>query len=115
MHLKDLNLSNFRSFSNERVTFEPRLTVLVGENNGGKSNIIDAIRLLSTPLSGRRELYCEPTDIRFDSEPSSFEIAATFSELSPPQQGRLLSATTDDTLSEARIGPPTMPQESNLM
>ena len=104
MQLKNLNLSNFRSFSNESISFEPRLTVLVGENNGGKSNIIDAIRLVSTPLSGRRELYCEPTDIRFGSKERAFEIAATFSGLLPPQQGRLLSATTDDTLTEVRFG-----------
>ena len=104
MQLKNLNLSNFRSFSNESILFEPRLTVLVGENNGGKSNIIDAIRLISTPLSDRRDLYCEPTDIRFDSKARAFEIAATYSGLSPPQQGRLLSATTEDTLSEVRFG-----------
>ena len=91
-------------FTNERVSFDPRLTVLVGENNGGKSNIIDAIRLISTPLGGRRELYCEHTDIRFDSSPNRFELTATFDGLSPPQQGRLLSATTDDTLTEARFG-----------
>lgn len=104
MQLKNLELTNFRSFSNECISFEPGLTVLVGENNGGKSNIIDAIRLISTPLSGRRELYCEPTDIRFDSTMHVFEIAAKFSSLSPPQQGRLLSATTDDTLTEAQFG-----------
>lgn len=32
------------------------LTVLVGENNGGKSNVVDAIRLLTLPLSGLRSL-----------------------------------------------------------
>ena len=104
MQLKNLNLQNFRSFTNETVSFDSRLTVLVGENNGGKSNIIDAIRLISMPLGGRRELYCEHTDIRFDSSPNTFELTATFDGLSPPQQGRLLSATTDDTLSEARFG-----------
>ena len=104
MQLKNLNLLNFRSFSNESISFERGLTVLVGENNGGKSNIIDAIRLISTPLGGRRELYCEPTDIRFGSKERAFEIAATFSGLLPPQQGRLLSATTDDTLTEVRFG-----------
>ncbi len=104
MHLTSLDLENFRSFSQERVVLESRLTVLVGENNGGKSNIIDAIRLISTPLGGRRELYCEQTDIRFDSSARAFEIIATFAGLSPPQQGRLLSATTDDTLTEARFG-----------
>jgi putative ATP-dependent endonuclease of OLD family len=104
MQLKELHLQNFRSFSKETISFEPRLTVLVGENNGGKSNIIDAIRLVSTPLGGRCELYCEQTDIRFYAAPHIFEIAAKFTGLSPPQQGRLLSATTDDTLTEAQFG-----------
>ena len=104
MHLQKLHLHNFRSFSNEKVAFEPKLTIIVGENNGGKSNIIDAIRLASMPLGGRRELYCEPTDIRFDSTPRAFEIDLTFSNLSPSQQGRLLSATIDDTMTVAQFG-----------
>ncbi|MBF2761007.1 MAG: AAA family ATPase [Ectothiorhodospiraceae bacterium AqS1] len=104
MHLSQLDLSNFRSFSNEKVIFEQGLTVLVGENNGGKSNVIDAIRLVSTPLSGRRDIYCEMTDIRFGVESRKFEICATFEGLSPPQQGRLLSATTNDKLDEACFG-----------
>ena len=104
MYLKEFSLENFRSFSKEKVCFEKILTVLVGENNGGKSNIIDAIRLLSTPLSGRRELYCEQTDIRFGATPQVFELQATFEGLSPPQQGRLLSATTSDGLEEACFG-----------
>ena len=104
MFLSNLYLENFRSFARERMYFQKLLTVLVGENNGGKSNVIDAIRLLTTPLSGRRELYCEQTDIRFGTVPRVFEIQATFQGLSPPQQGRLLSATTDDTLGEACFG-----------
>ena len=104
MYLSELILENFRSFSKEQVNFERFLTVLVGENNGGKSNIIDAIRLISTPLSGRRELYCEQTDIRFGIDSRVFEIQTTFQELSTPQQGRLLSATMDDTLQKASFG-----------
>ncbi len=104
MHLRQLNLENFRSFSKETVFFERGLTVLVGENNGGKSNIIDAIRLLSIPLGGRRELYCEQTDIRFSTTPRKFELSAVFEDLSPPQQGRLLSATTSDALQAACFG-----------
>lgn len=104
MQLTEIELSNFRSFSKGTVSFEGRLTVLVGENNGGKSNIIDALRLISTPLNGRREIYCEETDIRFGSTECAFEIGATFSELSPPQQGRLLSATIDDSMTVAKFG-----------
>ena len=104
MQLKNLELRNFRSFKSDTVTFDSRLTVLVGENNGGKSNIIDALRLVSPPLGRRRELYCEPTDVRFGSSSTDFEIAATFDGLLPPQQGRLLSAITDSTMTEARFG-----------
>lgn len=104
MHLSQLQLTNFRSFAEEQVTFERSLTVLVGENNGGKSNLIDAIRLVSTPLSGRRDLYCEQTDIRFGAATRAFSIQATFEDLTPPQQGRLISAATDDTLNTACFG-----------
>lgn len=104
MQLRELQLVNFRSFVNEKVAFEKQLTVLVGENNGGKSNLIDAIRLITPPVGGRREIYCEPTDIRFGNEDVPFEVTARFSPLTPAQQGRLLSATTDNTLEEACFG-----------
>lgn len=104
MHLSQLQVTNFRSFAEEQIYFERDLTVLVGGNNGGKSNLIDAIRLVTTPLSGRRELYCEQTDIRFGSTMGAFSIQATFDGLTPPQQGRLISATSDDTLKAACFG-----------
>lgn len=104
MHLSSLRLTNFRSFREGEVPLCPDLTILVGENNGGKSNAIDAIRLLTSPLNGRRELYCEHTDIRFDSSKPHFEIEGTFTGLSPAQQGRLLSAAADLTLESAVFG-----------
>lgn len=80
------------------------MTVLVGENNGGKSNAIDAIRLLTAPLGGRREIYCEPTDVRFQCGSAHFELEAHFAELSAGQQGRLISAATDASLTKACFG-----------
>lgn len=78
--------------------------MLVGENNGGKSNAIDAIRLLTIPLGGRREIYCEPTDVRFQSAVPHFELEAHFAGLTTGQQGRLISAATDVTLTKASFG-----------
>lgn len=104
MFLKTIRLKNFRSFDAGEVELQKDLTVFVGENNGGKSNAIDAIRLVTQPLGGRRELYCEPTDVRFQSLTPGFELEAVFSELSPGQQGRLISASTDASLSEVRFG-----------
>lgn len=104
MYLKTVTLRNFRSFDVGEVELQRDLTVFVGENNGGKSNAIDGIRLLTQPLGGRREIYCEPTDVRFQSQTPGFELEAVFSDLSVGQQGRLISASTDATLSEARFG-----------
>jgi putative ATP-dependent endonuclease of OLD family len=104
MFLKTIGLRNFRSFDSGEVELQKDLTVFVGENNGGKSNAIDAIRLVTQPLGGRREIYCEPTDVRFQSPTKGFELEAIFSDLSVGQQGRLISASTDATLSEARFG-----------
>lgn len=104
MYLKTVALRNFRSFDAGEVELQKDLTVFVGENNGGKSNAIDAIRLVTQPLGGRREIYCEPTDVRFQSPTKGFELEATFRDLSVGQQGRLITASSDSSLSEARFG-----------
>ena len=104
MYLQHVQLGNFRSFDSAQLELQKDLTVFVGENNGGKSNAIDAIRLLTAPLSGRREIYCEPTDVRFQCGASLFELEAHFSGLSAGQQGRLLSAATDASMTSACFG-----------
>lgn len=102
MHLDKITITDFRSFD-ERVEISlcPDLTIFVGENNGGKSNALDAIRLVTQPLGARREIYCEDSDVRRDSSASGFVIEAAFARLSPAQQGRFLSAVSDETLENA--------------
>ena len=104
MYLDRLTLSNFRSFEQSEIPLCKDLTLLVGENNGGKSNAIDGIRLLTAPLGGRREIYCETTDIRFGSTERNFELSATFTELNPAQQGRMISAATNAAISGCVFG-----------
>jgi putative ATP-dependent endonuclease of OLD family len=104
MYLDTLKISNFRSFDAIEISLCKDLSVFVGENNAGKSNAIDAIRLITPPLGGRREIYAEVTDIRFGSLGRNFEIEATFSELSAPQQGRLISAISDISLKTCKFG-----------
>jgi len=104
MHLNKLHLQRFRSFADGTVRFHPHLTALVGENNGGKSNVIDALRLLVQPMNGRRDLYCEESDIRRGAKPDSFALKATFDELSPAQKGLLITAVPDPTKDEAVFG-----------
>jgi putative ATP-dependent endonuclease of OLD family len=104
MHLSKLHLSNFRSFEDAGIDLQRDLTIFVGENNSGKSNAIDAVRLLTAPIGGRREIYCEATDVRFQGASSSLELRGDFAELSVAQQGRFISAATDASLTSARFG-----------
>ncbi len=103
MYLRTLKIRNFRSFKSDSISFQPDLTILVGENNSGKSNAIDALRLLTPPLSGRREIYCQPTDIRFGGG-TDFELSARYTEMTDAQQGRLVSACTDIRMTDALFG-----------
>ena len=104
MHLHELHLQRFRSFADGTVRFHPDLTVLVGENNGGKSNAIDALRLVVQPMNGRRELYCEENDVRRGAAPESFILEARFDGLTPAQMGLLISAVPDPTKDQAIFG-----------
>lgn len=44
--LKSLKLENFRGFSDHRIEFG-RETILIGQNNAGKTTVIEALRVLS--------------------------------------------------------------------
>ncbi|WP_393915964.1 ATP-dependent nuclease [Halostreptopolyspora alba] len=66
MYLHQLELDGFRSLDSATVTLQPDVTVLVGENNAGKSNVLSAIRHLTPPLDGRREIYLSPGDLHRD-------------------------------------------------
>lgn len=104
MYLGGLTISRFRSCDNVTVSLRPDLTVLVGENNGGKSNVVDAIRLLTLPLSGRRERYPEDEDVRRHATVPNFQIEGVFRELSDTLKGLLISAVPDPTKNEAVFG-----------
>ncbi|MBI2039564.1 DNA replication/repair protein RecF [Candidatus Microgenomates bacterium] len=55
MFLKSLNLTNFRNYPNLSLDFDQRPTILVGNNAAGKSNLLEAIYLLSITKSLRVE------------------------------------------------------------
>lgn len=59
MFLKQINLTNFRNYSQLELNFDARPTILVGNNAAGKSNLLEAIYLLSTTKSQRVDLESE--------------------------------------------------------
>ena len=53
MFIKHLSLSNFRNYRSAEVGFQPGVTLLLGPNGQGKTNLVEAIRYLSSLNSHR--------------------------------------------------------------
>lgn len=53
MYLKTLHLKQFRNYLEQQVEFSAPKTILVGDNAQGKSNLLEAVELLSTLRSHR--------------------------------------------------------------
>jgi putative ATP-dependent endonuclease of the OLD family len=78
LYLSQLDVEGFRSLSRVSVILGRDVTVLVGENSGGKSNVIDALRLLTDPIDGRRNLYLDRDDVFRDPGQRQVRLQATF-------------------------------------
>lgn len=69
-HIDELRLTNFRKFPEIEISFDPRLTVLVSENGGGKTAILDGVAIalrhfVDTLLGGKPgQGFDKTTDIR---------------------------------------------------
>ncbi len=83
MFLKNLNLTNFRNYAQLNLDFDQKPTILVGDNAAGKSNILEAVYLLSTTKSLRIENEYEL--IKDDAEFAKVE--GFISEGDPPAGG----------------------------
>lgn len=55
MIARSLSLQHFRSYSKDTFTFSPEITVIIGANTAGKSNLIEALFLLATGKSFKAE------------------------------------------------------------
>ena len=73
MYLKTLHLRQFRNYLDQKVTFDAPKTILVGNNAQGKSNLLEAVELLSTLKSHR---VSRDRDLILESKPIA-QIDAT--------------------------------------
>ncbi|MFE6127787.1 ATP-dependent endonuclease [Streptomyces sp. NPDC056437] len=93
MHVSEVLVEGFRSCRQVRIPLRPELTVLVGENNAGKSSVIDALRLLTDPLDGRRVRYFEEADLlRPAPAPSGLSLQLDVAGIDESQSGAYLEA-----------------------
>ena len=73
MYLKLLYLRQFRNYFDQKVWFEAPKTILLGNNAQGKSNLLEAVELLSTLKSHR---VSRDRDLIFDAKPTA-QVTAT--------------------------------------
>lgn len=57
MFVKHVSLASFRNYDNAEVEFAPGFNILIGPNGQGKTNLVEAIRYLSTLSSHRVSGY----------------------------------------------------------
>lgn len=79
MHLAKVEVTNFRSLKNLMVNLQPGLNVLVGRNNTGKTNLLDAIRHAIGPAGARGEALWLTGDDFYRASTSDAKAAETIS------------------------------------
>lgn len=62
MHIKSIEIQNFRNFSNFKIDFSDGFQTIIGENNIGKSNLYWAIRLVLDRNLSYNSRYLEDKD-----------------------------------------------------
>jgi len=88
--LKSLQIKNFRCIEKITLDFSKGLNVIIGENNTGKTAIIDALRLSFSIGLQRREIFLSPDDFFIDrsgKKTNEIEFHLTFSDISEEEQG----------------------------
>lgn len=129
MYLKNIRARNYRAFGDGTSApaldweLNPGLNILVGENDAGKTGIVDAIRqvLLTTSYEPVR-LFEQDFHIQGTNRAQTLSIEATLCDLSPDQEASVLEWLTlgsDDTSSlilhvEARYHPPQATKRSRV-
>jgi putative ATP-dependent endonuclease of the OLD family len=78
MRLRELHIKNFRKIQDLTIIFPPGLAVIVGENNSGKTAIIDALRLMLFSSRDFDALRLNEDDFRTGTDYSPIEISCIF-------------------------------------
>ncbi|MCH8012200.1 MAG: AAA family ATPase [Candidatus Marinimicrobia bacterium] len=73
MYLKNFCIKNFRAIKETSFTFDKGLNIIIGENNSGKTAIIDALRICFSYGNQWRDIYISKEDFYIDAENAESE------------------------------------------
>jgi putative ATP-dependent endonuclease of OLD family len=85
MYLSSIHIENYKGIKTLDVIFQKDINVIIGENGGCKTSLIDAIRLLYNLGDQQRELYVTVDDFYLGE--SVITIAYEFKGLTTDQKG----------------------------
>ncbi|MBD3339211.1 MAG: AAA family ATPase [Candidatus Lokiarchaeota archaeon] len=74
MYLKSFVIKNFRCIKDLTLDFNDGLNILIGENNSGKTSILDALRICFSYGNQRRDIYVRKEDFHIDLKNPKSEI-----------------------------------------
>ena len=94
MYIEKVEIENFRIFGEKvEIFFQKGLNMLIGENNSGKTAIIDAIRLVMSLGTYKRNLYMDESDFHINEygiRSSEAKISIYFNDLNKEQEAELI-------------------------
>jgi putative ATP-dependent endonuclease of OLD family len=94
MHLATINVKNFRNLRDFTLHLRPGLNVILGENNIGKTNLLDALRLALTTAYSNESVRLGTDDLTEPGTENTIAISLRFEGLTTEEQAefRVLSA-----------------------
>ncbi|WP_206542244.1 AAA family ATPase [Lacinutrix himadriensis] len=66
MYLSKLKITNFRSIKAIELDFNKGVNILIGENNSGKTAVIDALRIGLGYGKSNNNIYINETDLHLN-------------------------------------------------
>ena len=77
MYLKRLDIKNFRVFDEEGVSliFNQGVNAIIGENNSGKSSVIDAIRIAYSTVTYKKDVFFSKSDFHVNEDGTMADYA----------------------------------------
>ena len=58
--VEKLQVTNFRNLEDQIITFSPGINCILGENGNGKTNVLEALHVLATKKSFRKNTGFPP-------------------------------------------------------
>jgi putative ATP-dependent endonuclease of OLD family len=90
MHLAKISVNGFRNLNGFTITLRPGLNVILGENNIGKTNLLDAVRLALTTVYGGDGIRLLPDDIARPQRTNTIEVSLWFEGLTDEEQAEFV-------------------------